>query len=137
MQNIFDGLGFAIFRMSLKQVRNMQKAGSLKPNVHESALHSWKYSNYSTEINVSYQSPSEGTFHEYLLQFPITKHCYTAFTDGYIHINNIHRTSSLKQRGDKLFSQSRNQRPTILFKYLSLQSRKLLQELPILKISKS
>lgn len=46
MQNMFDRFGFTVFRMSLKQVRNMQKAGSLKPNVHESALHTWQNPHY-------------------------------------------------------------------------------------------
>ena len=48
MQNVFDGLGFPLFRVGLKQVRHMQKAGSLEANVHECALHPRQNPNNST-----------------------------------------------------------------------------------------
>lgn len=52
MQNMFDWLGFTVLRMSLKQVRNMQKTGSFETYVNESALHSRQNSDHSANINV-------------------------------------------------------------------------------------
>ena len=68
MQNVFDRFGFALFRMRFKQVRHMQKASSLKTNVHESALHPRQNSHHSSQVNVSYQASSAGAFNKQILK---------------------------------------------------------------------
>ncbi len=80
MQNMFDRLGFPVFRMRLKQVRNMQKAGSLKPNVHESALHTRQNPYHSSEINIPDQALGADTFYEQILKNTISHHGHSGFS---------------------------------------------------------
>lgn len=79
MQNMFDGFGFTVFRMSLKQVRNMQKTGSLEANVHESALHTRQNPYHSSEINISDQALGADTFYEQILKNAISHHGHSGF----------------------------------------------------------
>ena len=80
MQNMFDGLGFTLFRVSLKQVRHMQKTGSLETNVYESTLHTRQNPYHSSEINISDQALGADTFYEQILKNAVSHHCHSGFT---------------------------------------------------------
>ena len=64
---MFDGFGFTILGVCLKQVRHMQKTCSFKTDVHESALHTRQDPYHSSEINISHQSTSNRAFNKYIL----------------------------------------------------------------------
>ena len=55
MQNMFDRLGFTVLRMRFKQIRHMQKAGSLKSDIYKSALHAWQDPHNPPEENITYK----------------------------------------------------------------------------------
>ena len=79
MQNVFDGLGFTLFRVGLKQVRHMQKAGSLKANVHKCALHPRQNPHHSSQVNVAHQTFGASTLDKQILKNAVSHHGHPGF----------------------------------------------------------
>ena len=80
MQNMFDGLGFTLFRLSLKQVRHMQKTGSLETNVYESTLHPRQNPNHSSQVNIPHQAFGASALNKQILKNAVSHHCHSGFT---------------------------------------------------------
>ena len=80
MQNVFDGLGFTLFRVSLKQVRYMQKTGSLETNVYESTLHPWQNSYHSSQVNIPHQTFSASALNKQILKNAVSHYGHAGFT---------------------------------------------------------
>ena len=79
MQNMFDGFGFTVLGVCFKQIRHMQKAGSLKTDVHESALHARQNPHHSSEVNISHQTFGTNAFDEQILKNAVSHHSHSGF----------------------------------------------------------
>ncbi len=52
---MFDGFGFTVLSVCLKQVRHMQKTGSLETDIYESTLHTRKNPHYPPKKYIPYK----------------------------------------------------------------------------------
>ena len=80
MQNMFDGFGFTVLSVCLKQVRHMQKAGSFKTDVYESTLHARKNTNNSPPIDISNNTFCTSTFNVHIQENLILDDRHSSFS---------------------------------------------------------
>ena len=80
MQDMFNGLGFTVFRMRLKQVRHMQKTSTLQPDVDKGTLHSWKDPYHSPQKNIANKTFGILAFNQEIAHGSVIEQCNSYFT---------------------------------------------------------